>query len=272
MIREEICTLVPNAQAVDIISLKDYQINHNYNVVISTIVIEDEKNLIIVHPILTDNDRISILKKCMKYEDKNHMNVSQIAEIAKKYMTEKNLQAFKKELMDHFSNVALESYIKKNNYGRGICQELEDSHIRIVQEHMDWEKAIQVSSENLLNEGYIKQSYIDSMIRKTKQYGPYMFITENVVLAHSEIEDGANLLGISLTIFKDPVIFITQENQKRKAQIILVLSAEDQTAHIKILNDIMTIFKDERNAEKIWKCRNTKEVQKVICRIVQEES
>lgn len=272
MIREEICTLVPNAQAVDIISLKDYQINHNYNVVISTIVIEDEKNLIIVHPILTDNDRISILKKCMKYEDKNHMNVSQIAEIAKKYMTEKNLQAFKKELMDHFSNAALESYIKKNNYGRGICQELEDSHIRIVQEHMDWEKAIQVSSENLLNEGYIKQSYIDSMIRKTKQYGPYMFITENVVLAHSEIEDGANLLGISLTIFKDPVIFITQENQKRKAQIILVLSAEDQTAHIKILNDIMTIFKDERNAEKIWKCRNTKEVQKVICRIVQEES
>ena len=172
MIREEICTLVPNAQAVDIISLKDYQINHNYNVVISTIVIEDEKNLIIVHPILTDNDRISILKKCMKYEDKNHMNVSQIAEIAKKYMTEKNLQAFKKELMDHFSNAALESYIKKNNYGRGICQELEDSHIRIVQEHMDWEKAIQVSSENLLNEGYIKQSYIDSMIRKTKQYGP----------------------------------------------------------------------------------------------------
>lgn len=272
MIREEICTLVPNAQAVDIISLKDYQIDHNYNVVISTIVIEDEKNLIIVHPILTDNDRISILKKCMKYEDNNHMNVSQITEIAKKYMTEKNLQAFKKELMDHFSNAALESYMKKNNYGRGICRELEDSHIRIVQESMDWEKAIQVSSENLLNEGYIKQSYIDSMIRKTKQYGPYMFITEDVVLAHSEIEDGANLLGISLTIFKDPVIFITQENQKRKAQIILVLSAEDQTAHIKILNDIMTIFKDERNVEKIWKCRNTKEVQKVICRIVQEGS
>lgn len=272
MIREEICTLVPNAQAVDIISLKDYQINHNYNVVISTIVIEDEKNLIIVHPILTDNDRISILKKCMKYEDKNHMNVSQITEIAKKYMTEKNLQAFKKELMDHFSNAALESYIKKNNYGRGICQELEDSHIRIVQESMDWEKAIQVSSENLLNEGYIKQSYIDSMIQKTKQYGPYMFITDNVVLAHSEIEDGANLLGISLTIFKEPVIFMTQENKKRKAHIILVLSAEDQTAHIKILNDIMTIFKDERNVEKIWKCQNTKEVQKVICRIVQEGS
>ncbi len=272
MIREEICTLVPNAQTVDIISLKDYGKNHNYNVVISTIVIEDEENLIIVHPILTDSDRISILKKCMKYENKHHVNVSQITDIAKKYMSEKNLSAFKKELMDYFSNAALESYMRKNNYGRGICQVLEDSHIRIVQQPFHWEEAIQISSESLLNEGYIKQSYIDSMIQKTKQYGPYMFITDDVVLAHSEIEDGANLLGISFTIFKNPVIFTTRENQKRKAKIILVLSAEDQTAHIKILNDIMTIFKDGKNAEKIWKCQDTKQVQKVICKIVQEES
>ena len=208
----------------------------------------------------------------MKDENKNHINVSQITDIAKKYMSEKNLQAFKKELMDYFSNAALESHMKKNNYGRGICQVLEDSHIRIVERSLNWESAICISSESLLNEGYIKQSYIDSMIRKTKQYGPYMFITEDVVLAHSEIEDGANLLGISLTIFKDPVIFTTRENQERKAKIILVLSAEDQTAHIKILNDIMMIFKDEKNAGEIWQCPDARAVQKVICRIVQEES
>ena len=147
MIREEIYTLVPNAQAVDIISLKDYQKDHNYDVVISTIVIEWWKNLIIVHPILTDNDRISILKRCMKDENKNHINVSQITDIAKKYMSEKNLQAFKKELMDYFSNAALESHMKKNNYGRGICQVLEDSHIRIVERSLNWESAICISSE-----------------------------------------------------------------------------------------------------------------------------
>lgn len=268
MIRGEIQTLVPNAHAVDILSLKEYRKQHNYNVVISTIVIEDEKNLILVHPILTDNDRIAVLKKCMKYEHNNHVNVTQIAELASKYMTEDNLKEFKAELIEHFSKIALKKYVKKGISQNGIRELLEESYIHIVEEVESWKEAIQVSGKELLEDGFIKQTYIDSIIQKTEQYGPYMFITDHVFLSHSEIAQGAKKLGISLTVFKQPVAFKALDGQERTAKIILTLSAQDQKTHIKLLNDIMTIFAEEKNVERIWNAESAAVIRKIICQLV----
>ena len=46
MIWGEIQTLVPDADVVDVCSLREYERAHDYNVVISTVVIENEKDLI----------------------------------------------------------------------------------------------------------------------------------------------------------------------------------------------------------------------------------
>lgn len=271
MIRKEIYTLVPSIQTVDIISLSDYEEDHDYNVVISTIVIENEENLIIVHPILSDSDRISILKKCMKYENQNVMNVMQITALAKKYMTESKLKEFKEELIEYFSDASLKAYTKQNEYGKSICQALDLRHIQIIRESMDWKEAVWAAARSLLEEGYIGQSYIEHMIEKTIKYGPYMFITEEVALLHSEIEDGSYMLGISCTVLKKPVVFKTRDGGERRAKIMLVLSAQDQVSHIKLLNDIMTIFKEDKNIEKLWKCEKTEAVEIMIKELMQGE-
>lgn len=191
MIWGEIQTLVPDADVVDVCSLKEYNETHDYNVVISTIVIENENDLILVHPILTDNDRMKVLQRCMKYKHKNDMNISNITEIASKYMTDDNLQKFKEELIELFSKNSLKEYVEqKRKPQKGIYEMLEDPYIRIVREEMKWQDAIRISGETLLEDQSIRQSYIDSIIHKTDQYGPYMFITKQVFLAHSEIEDG----------------------------------------------------------------------------------
>lgn len=265
MIRGEIRTLVPNAETIDIRSFKEYEKGHDYNVVISTVAVEDEPDLILVHPILTDNDRMAVLKKCMKYEHNNSVNIAQIAEIAAKYMNEKQLDAFKADLMEHFSKKSLRQYVEQKKIPqKGIQEMLTKSHIHIVREELSWEEAIKVSGVALLEEKSIEPSYIDSIIQKTKQYGPYMFITSQVFLAHSEIEDGANKMGIELTVFKKPVEFITLDGEKRYAKIMLTLAAEDQKAHIRLLNDIMTIFSEPENEEKLWKQRSISDIQKMI--------
>ena len=111
---------------------------------------------------------------------------------------------------------------------------LEDPYIRIIKDKFKWQDAIKVSGEVLLENKLIRQSYIDSIIYKTDQYGPYMFITKQVFLAHSEIEDGAQSMGLSMTIFKKPVEFITLDVKQRFAKIILMLSAQDQKSHIRL--------------------------------------
>ena len=246
MIWGEIQTLVPDADVVDVCSLREYERAHDYNVVISTVVIENEKDLILVHPILTDNDRMKVLQRCMKYKHENNVSISNITEIASKYMTNDNLQKFKEELIELFSKNSLKQYVEhKKKPQKGLYEILEDPYIRIIKDKFKWQDAIKVSGEVLLENKLIRQSYIDSIIYKTDQYGPYMFITKQVFLAHSEIEDGAQSMGLSMTIFKKPVEFITLDGKQRFAKIILMLSAQDQKSHIRLLNDIMTIFSEK---------------------------
>ena len=272
MIWGEIQTLVPDADVVDVCSLKEYKKSHNYNVVISTVVIESEKDLILVHPILTDNDRMKVLQRCMKYEHSNDVNVSNVTAIASKYMSEDNLQKFKEELIELFSKNSLKQYVEqKKRPQKGIYEMLEDPYIRIVKEKMKWQDAIEVSGKALIEDKSIRQSYIDSIIHKTNQYGPYMFITKQVFLAHSEIEDGAERMGFSMTIFKNPVEFVALDGEKRFAKIILTLSAQDEKSHIRLLNDIMTIFSKQENEEKIWEQEDTENIKNILYQLLQEE-
>jgi len=271
MLRGEIETLVPNAEKVDILAIRDYRHLHEYNVVISTVILEDEPNLILVHPILTDQDRITILKRCMKFENQNQVDTVEIIKLASKYMAQKDLQKFKTDLVEYFSNISIQSVLHKDHGSKGICQLLSEPYIQIIYGKNTWRESIRIAGKGLMEHDIITMPYIDSIIQKTIKYGPYMFITDHVFLAHSEIEDGANQLGISLTVFKTPVEFLTLDGQIREAKIILTLAAEDQATHIRILNDIMTIFEVKENAERIWNADSIEDIQKMIREIVQEE-
>lgn len=48
-----------------------------------------------------------------------------------------------------------------------------------------------------------------------------MFITKDVVLAHSQPKDNVNDLGVSIGVFKEPVQF----SNFHEAKIIIVMSA-----------------------------------------------
>ena len=96
---------------------------------------------------------------------------------------------------------------------------LEEPFIRIVEEKMGWVEAVRMSGEKLINDGYILPSYLESIVDKTRQYGPYMFITDSVFLAHSDIEDGSKHLGISFTIFKQPVLSIRWMDRNEKQRL-----------------------------------------------------
>ncbi|MBT9939721.1 hypothetical protein GPL25_12415 [Anaerostipes hadrus] len=81
----------------------------------------------------------------------------------------------------------------------------------------------------------------------------------------------AQSMGLSMTIFKKPVEFITLDGKQRFAKIILMLSAQDQKSHIRLLNDIMTIFSEQKNEEKLWGQKEILDVKNVLYELLQEE-
>ena len=69
-----------------------------------------------------------------------------------------------------------------------------------------------------------------------------MFITKDVVLAHSQPKDNVNDLGVSIGVFKEQVQF----SNFHEAKIIIVMSAKDQEKHLRVLKDIMGVFSVEK--------------------------
>ena len=267
MLRKEVRTLIPQARKIDVISLSQYRLDNNYDVTISTVAIDGARDLIIVHPILTDNDRVLILRKCMKNEDKYSPDMQAILDLAKGYMTQANLDLFKADLTRYFASLNTKIVKQKTNYGYGLLNYIDENHIVITDKQIDWEKSVQFIGQKLIEENCIEPRYIDAIIEKCKHFGPYMFITDDIVLAHAKIEDGALKLGVNMGIFHKPVVFAPN----RKARIMIFLVAVDQESHLKILNDIMAIFSDRSNTDKIAQCTQSVQAVKMIADILNVE-
>lgn len=267
MLRKEVRTLIPQARKIDVISLSQYRLDNNYDVTISTVAIDGARDLIIVHPILTDNDRVLILRKCMKNEDKYSPDMQVILDLAKGYMTQANLDLFKADLTRYFASLNTKIVKQKTNYGYGLLNYIDENHIVITDKQIDWEQSVQFIGQKLIEENCIEPRYIDAIIEKCKHFGPYMFITDDIVLVHAKIEDGALKLGVNMGIFHEPVVFAPN----RKARIMIFLVAVDQESHLKILNDIMAIFSDRSNTDKIAQCTQSVQAVKMIADILNVE-
>lgn len=108
---------------------------------------------------------------------------------------------------------------------------------------------------------------MDSIISSLRYYGPYMFISSGVILAHAKPEEGVRHLGLSLHIFRNGVTF----SEFYKANILLVLAAVDQESHLKILKDILNIFTIETRVEDLMQKKGAEEVLAYIGKVLETE-
>lgn len=266
MLRGEVRILLPHANKIDVVSLNQYAMHEHYDVIISTISIEGANNLVVVHPILTDNDRVMILRKCMKYGEQHHLKIKAIMEIAKKYIKDDQIEAFKHELIQSFTKQEQQYFPQKQNYGEGILYYLGEEELCIYTSTMDWRNSLSSLSQPLLLKGCIDKNYIQAMIQRNEELGPCMFINDDVVLGHAKVEEGAKKLGITMGIFHEPVVF----DNGKTARIIMVLSVENQMNHLRILDDIMTIFSDQQQIMRIFQSTTKTEVLTTLKNILEE--
>ena len=247
MLKAEVHALIPHASVVDQTKLSKFEENHAYDVIISTVLVKDQHQVLVVNPILTDNDRVTILRKCMAHSQENRIEIDEILSLAKPYVSKANLPAFKKDLQAHFVLASVVQESPKRSFGLGLRNHLTINQIQIQQARCDWQEALFFASKPLLDTGSIEPRYVESIVKKCHQMGTYMFITDRVMLAHAGVKDGVNRLGISLATFKEAVGF----SESKKAKVILVLATPDYVSHLRILNDVARIFGNAENVEKL---------------------
>lgn len=245
VLKWEVETLLPQARIIDVVASMDvFGVSDICDFVISTVPVKSDVPVEVVHPVLTDKDRIAILKRSaglydMPNEGKPQPHLSEVLKILGKYVELSSFKPMVEELEAYFKNGPEDAAVNRpKQSGTGLMKYLTEEKIYICKEGMDWPEAIRYTAEPLLTLGSFEKNYVEEIISQINVMGPYMFLVPGLVLAHAKPEAGVRRLDVSLAVFKTPIEF----SKYHHAKVILMLSPVDQKSHLEILKDILTIF------------------------------
>jgi transcriptional antiterminator/mannitol/fructose-specific phosphotransferase system IIA component (Ntr-type) len=144
----------------------------------------------------------------------------------------------------------------------GLMDILNERLVEIDVEVEDWKEAVQIAGNKLLDEGCIKQRYIDHMIEAVEEIGPYIVIYEGIAMPHARIQDGVNKLGISFVRLLNPVCFGNPDNDP--VDLIFALCTIDKSSHIQAVTELGALCTDENVLKQLRAEENVEEILEII--------
>ena len=121
-------------------------------------------------------------------------------------------------------------------------------NVQICEKANDWRDAIRISVQPLEQGGYVKSCYKDGIIENVEKLGPYIMIADEIAMPHARPEQGTIDTQISITLFREGVLF---DGKETAARLFVTLAAKDNDSHMDALMKISELLSDEGKVEKI---------------------
>ncbi len=141
-----------------------------------------------------------------------------------------------------------------------LRKELEDS-VQILESVPNWEEAIRIASEPLLEKQKIEERYIEEMINNIKELGPYVVLMPRVAMPHSRPEHGVIENCISLLKLDNGVSFSAE---KEDVNLIFILGAKDSNSHVDLIVQLTDLLEEEENVDNLIKAKSVDEIFSLV--------
>ncbi|MEN8905781.1 MAG: PTS mannitol transporter subunit IICBA [Clostridiales bacterium] len=137
---------------------------------------------------------------------------------------------------------------------------LKNENIVLAQNSITKEESVKMAGKLLLDNNYIEEEYIDSMLQREKVTTTY--IGNGIAIPHGlgKVQDLINNSGIVILQFPDGIIF---GDEGEKAYLVIGIAAKGNE-HIDILTKIALIAEDKEKVEKLFKIKETEEFLKIF--------
>ena len=226
-----------------------YPHENNMDFVISTVTFESRYPIIRVHPILTDEDKANIVTLMMLLginSNSDSMQFKILLNIVRQNVDDETYVRIRKDL-NRYLNTEGRLVNVPTDYQPGLYDVVRRFGVRYI-EHAsdDWELAVRETADPLLNGGCIHQSYVEKMITLGREHGPYFVISDDVAVAHARPEDGAEAMGLALSIYRQGVMIGDKE-----VRFLFVLATPNQQDHLHILENVMEFCNNKEMRDKI---------------------
>lgn len=140
---------------------------------------------------------------------------------------------------------------------------VESRHYKFAQSASDWREAIRMSCESLEADGTVDETYKEEIIACLEKYGPYIVITPNVALPHSqEGAKGVNKTAIGFMKLEEPISFEEGDSQK-DAQLFFTLASCDSNQHLKNMMRLSELLMNENVVKALEKAKTPEDLLKI---------
>lgn len=270
LLNSQLRLLFPNIDFLGIHSLEEFKSfeTSKYDMVFSTIPVQSTKPVFVTTAIMNKIEeellRHQVYTHFSVQYHNSHYDINKIIKIIAKHSDIKNIQNLEKDLMSHFYRRTQEME------GLNLDELLKEEFIQFTNKKMTWEQAIEMASTPLLDEGYIEPRYVNAMIEKVKEIGPYIVLAPKVAIPHAHYENGSHKLGVSLLVSQEPIIFDFSDSTK-SVNLVFVLSAVDNSSHLRALQQLSYLLEEDENINAMIDIKDSKTLYEFIVENSREE-
>lgn len=231
------------------------------DMIFSTIFMKADIPVYVTKPLLSiyeKNYLLNIVNRDFNITNRKLPNIDSILEIVQKYATINNYQQLEKELSSYINNY---SSLERNNDPM-LKDLLTKEYINFSDEALDWQEAIALSAKPLQESDKIEERYVDAIINKVNELGPYIHIGKGVAIPHARPEEGVKNIGMSLLKLSKPTLLMDKD--EHAVDILITLAAVDNSTHLLALSELTQILSNNDKMEKLKKSKTVEDVLALI--------
>lgn len=139
----------------------------------------------------------------------------------------------------------------------------QNKSVLLQTEATDWQQAVKLGVDLLVAAGVVEPRYFNAILAGVERHGPYFVLAPGLAMPHGRPEEGVLKTGFALVTLKTPVCFGDEDNDP--IDILITLAAVDSRTHQEVgILQVVNLFEDEANFERLRACRSVAEVLDLI--------
>ena len=134
---------------------------------------------------------------------------------------------------------------------------LENNSIALSQKAETWEEAVEKCMLPLINSNAVERRYLEAIIKKTNELGPFYILAPGLAMPHDRPESGVKKDSFSFVTLEKPVVF----PDGQEVDILIGLAATSSDIHnTEAIPQIVMLFDDETVFDKIRAAKSNEDI------------
>lgn len=148
-----------------------------------------------------------------------------------------------------------------------LLKMLQVKYIKVINEKLEWHKAMKAASEDLIRDGYFDDRYVREAISNVEEYGNYIIVSQGVALAHARKESGVYEDGIGLLVSREGITF----DEGDTVFLLFFFSQKGDADYLDLFKEIIKLGRTQADVDKIRSLSDGREVYQGIWEVLVRE-